>query len=242
LTLLAEKVESLEDFEHTKSLGFDLFQGYFFAKPVTVTTHTYTSNKNILLQMIAKINDKDADLDEIASLVELDANLSLKVLRFINSAAIGIPKRVTSIRQAVIYVGIKRLQAWTTLFVMAGMDLVTPELITTSLVRAEVCKSYSAEAKYGDPDSAYTVGLLSTLDAMLLRPMQDLVNELPLPQQMIDALKKRAGPYALSLQCAIDLEECQWTTQATQSIPAERLNSLYIQALEHADMIRHEFT
>jgi EAL and modified HD-GYP domain-containing signal transduction protein len=242
LTLLAEKVESLEVYEHTRRLGFDLFQGFFFAKPQIVTTTTHSSNKNILLQMIGKINDRDADLDEIASLVELDANLSLKVLRFINSAAIGLPRKVTSIRQAVVYVGIQRLRAWTTLFVMAGMDLVTPELITTSLVRAEVCKSYIAEAQCGDPDSAYTVGLLSTLDAMLSRPMQELVNELPLPEQMIDALKGREGPYALSLQCAIDLEECHWSTEATKSIPAERLNNLYIQALEHADMIRHEFT
>jgi EAL and modified HD-GYP domain-containing signal transduction protein len=242
LTLLAEKVETLEEFERTRRLGFDLFQGYFFAKPQIVTTTTHTSNKNILLQMIAKINDKEADLDEIASLVELDANLSLKVLRFINSAAIGIPRKVTSIRQAVIYVGIQRLRAWTTLFVMAGMDLVTPELITTSLVRAEMCRSYIAEAQCGDPDSAYTVGLLSTLDAMLSRPMTELLTELPLPEQMIDALKARAGPYALSLQCAIDLEECQWSTEATKSISPERLNNLYIQALEHADIIRHEFT
>ncbi|MBT3011872.1 MAG: HDOD domain-containing protein [Candidatus Thiodiazotropha sp. (ex Lucina aurantia)] len=241
LTLLAEKVETREDFDRVKMLGFDLFQGYFFAKPQIVTTSRLSSNKNIVLQMIAKINDQNADIDEIASLIELDANLSFKVLRFINSAAISFPKKVTSIHQAVIYVGMHRLRAWSTLFIMAGMDNFSPELITTSLVRAEVCKSHVTELKLGDPESAYTVGLLSTLDAMLPLSMQELVIELPLPEQMIEALKERSGPYAMSLQCAIDLEECQWLTEAAQSMSVERLNSLYVKALERVEMIRGEF-
>lgn len=242
LTLLAEKVETREDFDRAKGLGFDLFQGYFFAKPQLVTTSRLSSNRNILLQMIAKINDQNADIDEIASLVELDANLSLKVLRFINSAAISLPRKVTSIRQAVVFVGIHKLRAWTTLFVMAGMDLYSSELITTSLVRAELCRSHIAELASGDPESAYTVGLLSTLDSMLSRPMQELLNELPLPEQMIDALKERTGPYAESLQCAIDLEECNWLAGSTRLESIERLNTLYVQALERAETIRSEFT
>ncbi|MBW9272351.1 MAG: HDOD domain-containing protein, partial [Candidatus Thiodiazotropha sp. (ex. Lucinisca nassula)] len=173
--------------------------------------------------------------------IELDANLSFKVLRFINSAAISFPKKVTSIHQAVIYVGMHRLRAWSTLFIMAGMDNFSPKLITTSLVRAEVCKSHVTELKLGDPESAYTVGLLSTLDAMLPLSMQELVNELPLPEQMIEALKERSGPYAMSLQCAIDLEECHWLTEAAQSMSVERLNSLYVKALERVEMIRGEF-
>ncbi|MES9946725.1 MAG: HDOD domain-containing protein [Candidatus Thiodiazotropha sp.] len=242
LTLLAEKVETREDFDRAKGLGFDLFQGYFFAKPQLVTTSRLSSNRNILLQMIAKINDQNADIDEIASLVELDANLSLKVLRFINSAAISLPRKVTSIRQAVVYVGIHKLRAWTTLFVMAGMDLYSPELITTSLVRAELCRSHIAELASGDPESAYTVGLLSTLDGMLSRPMQELVNELPLPEQMIDALKERTGPYAESLQCAIDMEECNWLAGSPPVESIEHLNALYVQALERAETIRSNFT
>ncbi|MBW9265387.1 MAG: HDOD domain-containing protein [Candidatus Thiodiazotropha sp. (ex. Lucinisca nassula)] len=235
------KVETREDFDRVKILEFDLFQGYFFAKPQIVTTSRLSSNKNIVLQMIAKINDQNSDLDEIASLIELDANLSFKVLRFINSAAISFPKKVTSIHQAVIYVGMHRLRAWSTLFIMAGMDNFSPKLITTSLVRAEVCKSHVTELKLGDPESAYTVGLLSTLDAMLPLSMQELVNELPLPEQMIEALKERSGPYAMSLQCAIDLEECHWLTEAAQSMSVERLNSLYVKALERVEMIRGEF-
>jgi EAL and modified HD-GYP domain-containing signal transduction protein len=241
LTLLAEKVETLEDFKCAKRLGFDLFQGFFFAKPQIVTTSRVSSNKNIVLQMIAKINDQNADIDEIASLVELDPNLSLKVLRFVNSAAISLPRKVSSIRQAVIFVGIQRLRAWATLFVMAGMDLFSPELITTSLVRAELCKSYISELDAGDPESAYTVGLLSTLDAMLSRPMQEIVSELPLPSQMINALGEHTGPYADSLLCAIDLEQCQWVTEATQSMPVERLNNIYVQALERVETIRGQF-
>jgi EAL and modified HD-GYP domain-containing signal transduction protein len=242
LTLLAEKVETREEFERAKALGFDLFQGYFFARPQVVTTTRLSGNRNILVQMIAKINDPNVDIDDIAALVELDSNLSLKVLRFINSAALSLPRKVTSIHQAVVYVGIQRLRAWSTLIVMAGMDLYSPELLTTSLVRAELCRSYFTELASGDPESAYTVGLLSTLDAMLSQPMQELLDELPLPQQMIEALKSHTGPYARSLQCAIDLEQFQWQTEATSSLPVERLNTMYVQALERVEKVRSAYT
>ena len=240
LTLLAEKVETREKFELAKQLGFDLFQGYFFAKPQTITTPRSKSNKNLLVRMIAKINDPQADMEEIASLVELDPNLSFKILRFINSAAISLPRKVNSIREAVVYVGINRMRAWSTLFLMAGLDLASPELITTSLVRAELCKSLAEEFASGQPDSGYTIGLLSTLDAMLSQPMPELLKELPLPQHMIEALDSHTGPYGNGLQCAIDLERCQWMTEATQRLPVERLNTMYVHALERVETIRCE--
>jgi EAL and modified HD-GYP domain-containing signal transduction protein len=242
LTLLAEKVETQTDFKKVKHLGFDLFQGYFFAKPQTVSTTRSLSNKNLILRMIAKINDPNASLEEIAKLVELDSNMSFKILRVLNSAALGIPRQVASIHQAVVYLGIDQLRAWSTLVLMAGMDLETTELMTSSLVRAELCKALSKELTIGHPESSYTIGLLSTLDAMLNQPMHVLLKDLPLPQPMIDALLLHTGPYGHELQCAIDLEHCQWMTEATQVLPVERLNSLYVQALEHAETLRCFFT
>ncbi|MEL0587677.1 MAG: HDOD domain-containing protein [Candidatus Thiodiazotropha sp. (ex. Lucinoma kazani)] len=242
LILLAEKVETREQYTHSKRLGFDLFQGYFFAKPQTLTTTHLQSNKKLLLKMISRINDPNVDVDEIASLVELDPAISVKILRFINSAAISLPRKVTSIHEAVVYVGIRRLRAWSTLFVMASMDYSSPELITTSLVRAELCKSLTEVLSIGQPDSGYTVGLLSTLDAMVSQPMDELLNDLPLPEQLNDALKTHSGPYGTGLQCAIDLEHCQWLTKATQTVPVEQLNSMYVDALVRVEKLRSELS
>ncbi|MET0026058.1 MAG: HDOD domain-containing protein [Candidatus Thiodiazotropha sp.] len=238
LTLLAEKVETRKEFDQAKALGFDLFQGFFFAKPQTLSTARSQSNKNLLLKMIAKVNDPDSELDEIAELVELDPNLSFKILRVLNSAAVHLPHKVQSIHQAVIYIGIDRLRAWSTLFLMAGLEMASPELITTSLVRAELCRSLSRELHIGHPESSYTVGLLSTLDAMLDRPMSELLEDLPLPRLMIDALLSHQGPLGNELQCAIDLERCQWMSEAAQLLPVDQLNALYVQALERVETLR----
>ncbi|MEJ2425342.1 MAG: HDOD domain-containing protein [Candidatus Thiodiazotropha sp.] len=238
LTLLAEKVETRKEFERAKGLGFDLFQGFFFARPQTLSTARSQNNKSLMLKMIAKVNDPDSELEEIASLVELDPNLSYKILRVLNSAAVALPRKVISIHQAVIYIGIDRLRAWTTLFLMAGLDMTSSELITTSLLRAELCRALSRELHDDYPESSYTVGLLSTLDAMLDRPMSELLEDLPLPAPMIDALLSHRGPLGDELQCAIDLEHCQWMSEATQLLPVERLNTLYVQALERVETLR----
>jgi EAL and modified HD-GYP domain-containing signal transduction protein len=87
ITLLAEKVETVEQLNVAKGLGFSLFQGYFFAKPTTLTKSHNPGNTNVLLRMIAKLNDPKAEVTEIAQLIELDPNLSFKVLRVVNAAA-----------------------------------------------------------------------------------------------------------------------------------------------------------
>ena len=239
LILLAEKVETAAEYELTMRLGFDLFQGYFFSKPQTITTRRSQRNKNLLLKMIARINDPHTNIGEIAALVELDPNISVKILRFINSASNGLPRIVSSMREAVVYIGINRLRAWATLFVMANFDLTTPELITTSLLRAELCRSLAEEFAIGHPESGYTVGLLSTLDAILNQPMQELLVDLPLPQTMIEALSSHSGPYGSSLQCAIDLENYEWLTGISSKLPVERLTSIYVHALERVEQIRY---
>ena len=242
ITLLAEKVETREQFETAKRLGFTLFQGYFFARPQTLSTTRNPGNRNILLRTIAQINDPNADIEDVANLIELDPNLSFKLLRVINSAAQGLTRKITSIREAVVYIGLNRLRAWSTLFVMADIEEASPELITTSLVRAEMCRALADEFNSGHPDSGYTVGLLSTLDAMFNQPMEQLLKEIPLADHMIEALGRHSGPFGNGLQCAIDLERCQWMSESTKLLPVEQLNTIYVHALERVEAIREVFS
>ncbi|MCG7967037.1 MAG: HDOD domain-containing protein [Candidatus Thiodiazotropha taylori] len=242
ITLLAEKVETREEFETATRLGFTLFQGYFFAKPQTLSTTRNPGNRKILLRTIAQLNDPKADIEEIAKLIELDPNLSFKLLRVINSAAQGLTRKITSIREAVVFIGLNRLRAWSTLFVMASMQEASPELITTSLVRAEMCRALADEFDSGHPDSGYTVGLLSTLDAMLNQPMDQLLEEIPLADHMVEALGRHSGPFGNGLQCAIDLERCDWMSESTKLLPVEQLNTMYVHALERVEQIRGVFS
>jgi EAL and modified HD-GYP domain-containing signal transduction protein len=240
LLLLAEKVETHAEFEMTLGLGFDLFQGYFFAKPQVLSTPYLQSNQILLLKMIARINDPSVDLDELGRLVSQDPKLSFKVLRFINSAAIGLTKKTKSIRQAVIYIGLKKLRALVSLFVMSDLHVKSPEIMKMGLVRAELCRSMSKAFAVGEPESAYTVGLLSILDALMNQSMEQLVKDLPLPIDMIEALDKRAGPYSIGLNCVLALEQGQTLDPFAQSFPVDKLHGMYIQAMTSAEDILNE--
>lgn len=235
IQLLAEKVETREAFDHARHLGFDLFQGYFFSKPQIISTKRLQSNQILLLKMIARLNDPQSSIGDIADLVHQDAKLSFKILRFINSAAIGLPQRVDSIKEAVVYIGIQRLRTWANLFIMAGLNNKTGAILTTSLVRAEFCKLVAKELDTCDPESSYTIGLFSMLDTVLNQPMRELVEDMPLPLEMIEALVSNTGNYSLGLKCAIALEQGAWSEAKVPMLPRENLYALYCKAITKAE-------
>ncbi len=242
LTLLAEKVETHEQYRLASRLGFDLFQGYFFAKPQVLSTKRLQSNQVLLLKLLARINDPSCDIDELANLVRQDPKLSFKILRFINSAAIGLNRQIQSIKEAVIFIGMNRMRIWATLFVMAGMNAKAREVITTGLIRAQLCHSLTEELKSGEPDSGYSVGLLSILDAILNQPMKELVKDLPFPVEMTDALVYRSGPYGANLNLAMALEQGHVTLPTSNLLPLSKVNSMYLEAMMKTEEIRKELS
>lgn len=235
LTLLAEKVETQDEFELTTRLGFDLFQGYFFAKPKLVSGRRLQQNQAVILQLLGKLSDPDCTIDTLEQLIAQDPSLSYKVLRYLKSAGLGMPRHVASIRQAVIYIGIARIRAWAILFVMAGQTDKSAEVISTGMVRAHLCESLSRTLDTGTPVSAYTVGLLSVLDALLDMPIVELVAQLPLPADMAQALIHQTGPYGDQVKCAMALERGYWHDPACELLPVGELNALFVDALEQAN-------
>jgi EAL and modified HD-GYP domain-containing signal transduction protein len=240
LILLAEKVETYAEFEMARRMGFDLFQGYFFAKPQVLSTEILQSNQNLLIKMISRINDSRVDLEEVAKLISLDPKLSFKVLRFINSAFFGFTKKINSIQQAVMYIGLKRLRTWASLFIMSDMPVKSSEIMKTGLVRAELCYLMSKELGRGEPESAYTVGLLSILDALMDQPIDQLVKEMPLAAEMAEALVDHTGPYSIGLNCIRALEQGRTLEPFAEFISEGKLNTLYIQAITSAEDVLYE--
>lgn len=194
------------------------------------------------MKILARINDPSCDIDELANLVRQDPKLSFKILRFINSAAMGLNRKINSIKEAVIFIGMSRMRIWATLFVMAGMNDKVREVITTGLVRAQLCHSLTRELKSGAPDSGYSVGLLSILDAILNQPMKELVKDLPFPAEMTDALVYRSGPYGANLNLAMALEQGHITQPISTLLPLNKVNSMYLEAMMRTEEIRKELT
>ncbi|RMG36976.1 MAG: HDOD domain-containing protein [Gammaproteobacteria bacterium] len=235
LTLLAEKVETPEQYHQLHQCGFDLFQGFFFARPDVVETQGMKEFQPSLVRLLAQVHDPDVEIEELARLIALDASLSYKLLRLINSPAVGLRRQVESIQQAVVLLGLERIRAWATLFVLADRADSPMELFNLGLLRANLCERLARESGLGRPDTAYTVGLLSVLDGMLSMPMDEALRQLPLPDVVRDAISTMTGDYGRLLQQAIALDQgIELPGMEIPGLGEGRLMELYLESSDAA--------
>lgn len=151
--LLAEKIETEEEFDAFRELGFDFFQGYFLARPKVMKGKKVPSNQLPAMKIMAALQDPQVDYDEIEQIVCMDVSLSHQLLRYINSTYLALPTRVDSIRQ-VTYLGIRETKRWATLIAMSGCSDRPAELLNMALVRASMCELL-AEAAGSDNNVIY---------------------------------------------------------------------------------------
>lgn len=206
--LIAEKVETYEMMAFCRELGIDLFQGFFFCKPRVICGKRPEANRLAVLQLITRLQDPDAGMDELERLVTCDPALSYRLLKYINSASCGVPVEVTSIRQAMVLVGVDMIRGWATLLLLSRLSDGKPsELIVTALIRARMCELLGRYDAGRDDNEYFTVGLLSVLDALLDVPMAEVVQELPFADEVRAALSSHAGVLGATLARVIDYEQ-----------------------------------
>jgi EAL and modified HD-GYP domain-containing signal transduction protein len=194
--LLAEKVETREDFEFCYSLGFDYFQGYFFAKPSVVTAKSLSPAQLVLIELSRSLS-KEEEFHTIEALFKKNPELNYKLLKFMNSAAFYTTQKITSIRQSLALLGYRNLQKWVTLLLFAGEggDYKSSPLLERAALRGRIMELLSKKIT-NDPataDSAFMAGALSLIDILLERPITDILNEFNLSQDINNALIRREG-------------------------------------------------
>ena len=194
LILLAEKVETYEMLEYCKDAGFDLFQGYFLARPKVIKGRKITENKQAVLQLLSVLHDPDVPLERVEQLVARDPMLSYKLLRLVNSAAFALPRTTESLRQAITLLGLNIIKNWVNLLAMANLGDKPMELSIAALTRARMCEIIAATMSGKKrQDTFFTVGLLSTLDAFMDAPLEILLSNISLSEQLNEALLKHLG-------------------------------------------------
>jgi len=235
--LLAEKVESAAEYEALREMGFHYFQGYFFAKPNIVSGARVPESKLAVLRLLVALQDQERDVDEVAALVAQDPSLSYRLLRFINSAFVGLPTRVTTIQRAVVFVGLATIRRWVMLMAVAGHDDKPTELTRTAVLRARMAERISAQSGCVDPDMGFTVGLFSCLDAFMDRPLDELLADLPLAPEVPQALLEHAGQAGAVVECVLAWERGAWHAAAEHGLGLEprALAAIYAEAVEYAD-------
>ncbi|WP_126452527.1 EAL and HDOD domain-containing protein [Sulfuriflexus mobilis] len=234
--LLAEKIETEEEYEMCKELGFDYYQGYYFCKPHVVSGKQLPANRLALLEMIAKLQSPDCDMHELEQIISRDVAISYKLLRIINSSYYSMQSTVDSIKKALLILGLKPLKSWVTVIGLSMVDDKPPELITISLTRAKMCERL-APALGINEDAAFTVGLFSMLDVLLDKSLADLVTQLPLDDEVIKALLAREGKLGELLNLVTQYEEGQWQEIDQYTIDKALIRQGYLDALEWSGSI-----
>ena len=230
--LLAEKVESREVYETCKKLGFYYFQGYFFFRPDIVRGREIPANRVALLELMAKFQDPHIPFSGLMEYIRNDLSLSYKVLRYVNSAYVGLPNRVDSIDHAARMVGIDRIRNWATLIIMASGQTQTAEILVMALVRAKMCERLGHQLGANAPEKYFTMGLLSVLEALYESPMQEILDKLPLPEDISDALVHGTGEMGLVLSCVKAYEAGEWMELKHLQLEPSIIRDFYLEAID----------
>ena len=232
IELLAEKVETYQEYDQALQLGFKYFQGFFFAKPEMIKTKNLSPSQLAMAELLYETSKTDLDLASITSVFERDVSLSYKLLRYANSAMFKRNSEVSTIKQALVILGSSELKRFLGLMfaITANPDKPT-ELIKLAMTRAKFCELVARDLKSQLDDSiAFLTGLLSMIDAILDEELAIVLDKLPLANEIKEPLLTRKGVMAAIIKLVEFIEHAQW---GKTNIIMEKLKLDKEQAVKH---------
>jgi c-di-GMP-related signal transduction protein len=242
-SLLAEKVETQQDLDEARNLGYCYFQGYFFCKPSMLETRDIPGNKLIQLQLLSAVAAPELDYDAVELLFKQEPSLLYRLLRYLNSPALGLRNEIHSIRHAITMLGENEFRRWVSIFAVIAMSSgKPPELIRTALTRAYFCEDFSTPAGFREKSATmFLMGLLSVSDALLDKPIKDVLSSLPIDAEVKSALCGGENRYRDLYEVLLALERAEWPklTAFTERLgcPEDNVPGSYQSALQKASAV-----
>ncbi|MFC2728402.1 MAG: EAL and HDOD domain-containing protein [Centipeda sp. (in: firmicutes)] len=243
--LLAEKIETEEEFQQAVDFGYVFFQGYFFCKPTVLHQRKLSGNALSRMRLLKEVNRPDVDFTAVTKVISSDTNLVHKLLTFINSAGIGLSNHVSNLKQATLLLGATGVRRWVTLISLQTISEDKPsELFTLSLLRAKFCELIVCEltSKKLTPDTGFLVGIFSLLDVLLSLPMEEVLKEVALADDLNAALLGDDNELRRVLDLVIAYEQGDWDAVLTRAkhlnIAPDHLKANYDTALEWYNMLQ----
>jgi EAL and modified HD-GYP domain-containing signal transduction protein len=227
---LATGLRDYAHFEAAKAVGFELFAGPFYASRHKAAVRKVPVGEMGTLVSLAAMQGSSATIEELEEVIDRDVGLSVKLLRYINSAYVGMRGSITSIRQAVMMLGSRGVSRWALLVALTGGPATPRELSVMGLTRARMCELLGTGREDVAGDELFTVGLLSIADALLEVPLEAIVEELPLADEVSAALLRRDGPAGAILDAVVSYEQGDFDA-ATLRAHAPSVASSYRDAL-----------
>jgi len=237
--LLAEKVETYDEFHQAVELGFEYFQGYFFSKPEVLKNKDLSSSQVGMLRLISKINTEEFDVESLAALVAQDVSITYKLLKYINSSHFSRLQPLSSIRQAITFLGENGFKMFVSLIATSKLSENKPEeLVRTSIIRARFLEQIGVELKK-DSSELFLLGLFMSIDAMLDQSIENVIGKMPLSSTLKEALVSRTGDLYAFVRLVETYEAGKWVAfrfaQKKLGLTDEMITEYYIDALAWAD-------
>lgn len=215
IKLLAEKVETRNQFDVAKHSGYSLFQGYFFEQPQVIASTDIPSNTLQYFQIISLLRDEEPNINEVANNIERDISLSFKLLQLIDKSTKRSKSKVRSIKQAILMLGLSELRKWIYLLAMRETEQqhnsdVHKELMRTSLFRAKTCEKVAKLHRKQNFSEYFLIGLFSVIDSLLRRPMNLILQQLPFSEEITETILAGDTEMTPYLNFSIALHKSDW--------------------------------
>lgn len=240
IRLLAEKVETHEQYRQALEMGYSYFQGFFFCKPEILAERDIPTLQTNCMMLLREVNGDDPKLNAIERVLLREPSLCYKLLRYLNSAIFYFRGNITSVRHALSLLGLEAIRKWVSLITLAGMGEAKPEaLVVTSVIRGKFCESIGqagAQSQYST--ELFLMGIFSLIDAILDKPMEKLLYALPISSEIRDTLLGKESRFQPIYKLVCAYERSQWDEVAdlaeTLYVSEESIAKAYIEAVAWA--------
>ncbi len=237
--LLAEKVETREEFEECCSAGFELFQGFFLSCPEVIHSKV-SDHQSGMLPVLARLNCSCSSFNELEEIVRSDADLCFRLMRYLDSSSIGLTREIESLRHGLVLLGFGGVRRLITLLVLKSVPGTPNQRLVSSLIRGAMCQGVAEQVNSELKDAAYTTGLFSQLDSILHQPMEEIMTSLPLSTEIRTAVLTQTGTLGRILQTVIAYETADWSSIDPDFCSEEHLTAAYLEAVQAADTFMSE--
>lgn len=241
--VVAEGIESIEDFQLAVAMGFSLFQGYFFSKPIIVPGKDIPSNKLNSMKLLQEVSKPSLDFGALERLIKLDLSLCYTLLKYINSAFFGMRDEITSIMQAMTLLGETEVRRWASLALVTFLGADRPsEVIVHSLIRGNMCELLAPDFNLiGRESELFLLGMFSMLDVLIGRPLEEVLDDINISQEIKIALLGKGGRYGDLYETVVSYEKGDWAAfdrfAEKHNLEPGRVLDVYINSVAQADRV-----
>jgi EAL and modified HD-GYP domain-containing signal transduction protein len=205
VSLVAEKVESTDELQRCRALGFDYFQGYLLARPSEVPGRALDPGRIAQLRLAAHLLDRECPISDLEDIVRRDPAMTLQLFQLASmGAGNGMRRNVQTVREALVIAGWRRLQSWVSLLLIGGKGQASEEDLSTALTRARMCELVAHTVDRSLAETAFTAGMLSSLDVLLGVPLEEVLGALPLDEDLRRAVLAAEGPLGKLVADVVD--------------------------------------